>query len=125
MDEMAIHADEQLAGAVERMEQIEYNSYLADKMKAGNADQTKTEKAEVMIKELETLLNSLSKDIQTVDSAYTNTKARNYIGFSENNVGIADRIGLVFSLLCAILFLLAVFICVFLRTLFSDKEREA
>ena len=42
MDNMAIHADGQLLGATERMEKIEYNTYLTGKM-SGNApaaDQT-------------------------------------------------------------------------------------
>ncbi|MBQ8074371.1 MAG: hypothetical protein IJ237_00140 [Oscillospiraceae bacterium] len=124
MDDMAIHADGQLAGAAEKMEQIEYNTYLAEKLEAGDSDPMKTEKANAMIQEMETSLKKLASDIQTVDSAYTNTKARNYIGFSEHDEGFADQIGLVYSLLCAVLILAAVFTCVFLRIFLSDKEKE-
>jgi hypothetical protein len=124
MDNMAIHADAQLEGATERMEQIEYNTYLAEKLEANDTDQMKTEKANTMIREMEASLEKLASDIQAVDSAYTSTKARNYIGFSNDNVSFADQIGLVFSLLCAALILSVVFICVFLRIFLSDKERE-
>jgi hypothetical protein len=124
MDNMAIHADEQLMGAVERMEQIKYNTYLTEKLEANVSDPMKTEKADIMIHEMEASLDKLASDIQAVDGAYTNTKARNYIGFSDDDAGFADQVGLVSSLLCAALILFAIFICVFLRILLSDKEKE-
>jgi hypothetical protein len=124
MDNMAIHADEQLMGAVERMEQIKYNIYLTEKLEANVSDPMKTEKADIMIHEMEASLDKLASDIQAVDGAYTNTKARNYIGFSDDDAGFADQVGLVSSLLCAALILFAIFICVFLRIFLSDKEKE-
>ena len=124
MDDMAVHADAQLAGAAERMEQIEYNSYLAGKLETDDPDPMKMEKANSMIREMEASLRKLASDIQAVDSAYTNTKARNYIGFSDNNESFADQIGLVFSLLCAALILVVVFVFVFLRIFLSGKEKE-
>ena len=124
MDNMAIHADEQLMGAVERMEQIKYNTYLTEKLEANVSDPMKTEKADIMIHEMEASLDKLASDIQAVDGAYTNTKARNYIGFSDDDAGFADQVGLVSSLLCAALILFAIFICVFLRIFLSDKEKE-
>jgi hypothetical protein len=125
MDNMAIHADEQLTGAAERMEQIEYNTYLTEKMGANASDRTKTEKADAMILELEASLEKLAADIEAADSAYTSAKARNYIGFSDGDEGFAEQIGLLPSLLCAGLILLAVFLCVFLRGYFSGKEKKA
>ena len=124
MDEMAIHADAQLVGAAERMEQIEYNTYLTGKLETSAADQSKTEKANAMIKEMEASLNKLSSDIQALDSKYTNAKARNFIGFSENKVGLASKTGLWISLLCSVLILAAAFICVYLRMFISDKEKK-
>ena len=124
MDDMAVHADAQLAGAAERMEQIEYNSYLAGKLETDDPDPMKMEKANSMIREMEASLRKLASDIQAVDSAYTNTKARNYIGFSDDDEGFADQIGLVFSLLCAALILAVVFVFVFLRIFLSGKEKE-
>ena len=124
MDDMAVHADAQLAGAAERMEQIEYNSYLAGKLETDDPDPMKMEKADSMIREMEASLRKLASDIQAVDSAYTNTKARNYIGFSDDDEGFADQIGLVFSLLCAALILAVVFVFVFLRIFLSGKEKE-
>ena len=124
MDDMAVHADAQLAGAAERMEQIEYNSYLAGKLETDDPDPMKMEKANSMIREMEASLRKLASDIQAVDSAYTNTKARNYIGFSDDDEGFADQLGLVFSLLCAALILAVVFVFVFLRIFLSGKEKE-
>ena len=124
MDKLAIHADEQLMGAAKRMEQIAYNTYLAEKLETNGSDQAKTEKAGLMIRETEVTLEKLASDIQAVDSAYTSTKARNYIGFSENDVGLADQIGLVPSLLCSALIIFAAFAIVFLRRFLSDKEKE-
>ena len=124
MDDMAVHADAQLVGATERMEQIEYNTYLAGKLETDDSDPMKMEKANTMIREMEISLRKLASDIQTVDSAYTNTKARNYIGFSDNDEGFTDQIGLVFSLFCAALILAVVFAFVFLRIFLSGKEKE-
>ncbi len=124
MDNMAIHADAQLTGAAERMEQIEYNTYLREKMEANESDLTKAEKADAMIREMDASLDKLASDIQAVDNSYTSSKARNYIGFSDDSVGFADQAGLLSSFLCAALFLVAAFACVFLRIFLSDKEKE-
>ena len=124
MDNMVIHAEEQLTGTAERMEEIEYNSYLTEKLKAGVSDRKKTEKADAMIREIETSLDKIASDIQSVDSAYLSTKGRNFIRFSDDRTGIADQIGLVPSVLSAVGILIAAFICVFLRILISDKENE-
>ena len=124
MDNMAIHADAQLTGAAERMEQIEYSAFLTGKMADGSSDQTKKDKADAMIREMETTLDRLAADIQAVDSVYTSAKARNFISFSDDSTGFAERIGLVPSLLCAVLIMLAVFACVILRMTLSDKEKE-
>ena len=125
MDNMVIHAQEQLTGTAERMEQIEYNTYLTEKLKEDVSSRKKTEKADAMIREMEASLDKIASDIQVVDSAYMSTKGRNYIGFSDDSKGFAEQIGLVPSLVCAALILTAAFTCVFLRLLFSDKEKEA
>ena len=125
MDNLALHADQQLLGAMERMELIRYNTYLTEKLEASASDQAKAERADGMIQEIETSLEKLASDIQTLDSAYTSTKARNYIGFStDNGAGLADQIGLVSSLLCAALILLAAYTVVFLGIFLSDKEKK-
>ena len=124
MDNLAKHADAQLTGATERMEQIAYNTYLTEKMEANVSDQSKTEKADGMILDVKAALDKLAADIQTVDSAYTSAKARNYISFSDASVGFANRIGLVPSLFCAVLALCAVFTLVFLRKYLSNKGKE-
>lgn len=125
MDNMVKHAQEQLTGTAERMEHIEYNTYLTEKLKAGTASKTKMEKADAMIREMEVSLDKIASDIQTVDSGYLNTKARNYISISSDSTGIAEQIGLVSSLLGAVLMLIVTFFVVSLRIFFSDKEMTA
>ena len=125
MDNMVKHAQEQLTGTAERMEHIEYNTYLTEKLKAGEANMTKMEKADAMIREMEVSLDKIASEIQTVDSGYLNTKARNFISISSEDTGITGQIGLVSSLLGAVLMLIVTFIGVSLRIFFSDKEMTA
>ena len=125
MDNMVKHAQEQLTGTAERMEHIEYNIYLTEKLEAGTAGKTKMEKADAMIREMEVSLDKIASDIQTVDSGYLNTKARNYISISSDSTGFAEQIGLVFSLLGAVLMLIVTFFVVSLRIFLSDKEMTA
>ena len=125
MDNMVKHAQEQLTGTAEHMEHIKYNTYLTEKLKAGTANKTKMEKADAMIKEMEVSLDKIASDIQTVDSGYLNTKARNYISISSDSTGLVEQIGLVSSLLGAVLMLIVTFIGVSLRIFFSDKEMTA
>ena len=124
MDNMVIHAQEQLAGTAERLEQIEYNTYLTEKLKASVPNQMKKERTDAMIHQMEVSLGRIASDIKAVDSAYSSAKGRNYIGFSDDSTGFAGQVGLVPSFLCAVLILIAVFTCVFLRIYFSDKENE-
>ena len=126
MDNMALHANMQLTGATERLEQIKYNTYLTEKLKANGSDRIQKEKADAMIGEIQTSLEKLAEDIQTVDSSYTSSKARNYLSFSDDGVGFAERFGLIRSLLFTLLILVTAFICMFLFKFFSSKkENEA
>ena len=122
MDRMAVRADEQLTGTMQRMEQIEYNSYLTEKLESNSPDQTKTKKADTMIREMESQLDKIASDIQAVDSEYSSAKARNYIGFSDSGEGLAERFGIVPSFICAVLIMIVAFVCVFLRKVISGKE---
>ena len=122
MDNMVSHAQAQLAGTAELGEQIEYNSYLTQKLETNTPGRAKVEKADAMIRELTAELDGIASEIQKADSVYLSTKGRNFIGFSEANIGLAERIGLLPSLLCAVLVTIAAFLCVFLRSLVSDKE---
>jgi hypothetical protein len=122
---MVKHAQEQLTGTAEHMEQIAYNTYLTEKLEAGTAGKKKMKKADAMIKEMEVSLDKIASDIQTVDSGYLNTKARNFISINSDSTGFAGQIGLVSSLLGAVLMLIVTFIGVSLRIFFSDKEMTA
>lgn len=125
MDSMAIHAQEQLTGTMDRTEQIEYNAYLTEKLKNSTSSQAKKEKADAMILEMGSLLDEIASDIQTLDSAYSSSKAHNYIDFSKNDICFAERIGLLPSILCTMLILLVVFAFVFVHKYVSDKENKA
>ena len=126
MDNMALHADAQLIGATERMERIEYDTYLMEKFRKSRPDPKQKEKADAMIRQMQTSLEKLAADIQVVDSSYTSTKARDYLGFSEDDAGDAERFGLALSFLCTVLILSTAFIFVFLYKLLSKKkENEA
>lgn len=126
MDNMALHADAQLIGATERMERIEYDTYLMEKFRKSRPDPKQKEKADAMIRQMQTSLEKLAADIQVVDSSYTSTKARDYLGFSEDDAGVAERFGLALSFLCTVLILSTAFIFVFLYKLLSKKkENEA
>ena len=124
MDNMALHADEQLAGAAERTEQIQYSTYLTEKLGAAVPSRKKAEKADSMIHEMEATLDKLAADIEAVDSTYTSARARNYISFSDDSTGFADQIGLVHALLYSILILIALWVFVLLWKIHSDKEKE-
>ena len=124
MDNMALHADAQLAGATERLEQIEYSTYLTEKLKTRLSDRKKKAKADAMIHEMDETLDKLAADIQTADSAYTSARARNYISFSDDSRGFKDQIDLVHSLLYSVLALIALLACVLLWKILSDKEKE-
>ncbi len=125
MDNMVIHAQEQLTGTAELMEQIEYDSYLSEKLRKNVSARAKMEKADAMILEMEASLDKIAADIQTVDSVYMSTKARNYIRFSDDDTGLAGRLGLDPPLLSAVLILAALLICMLLRTILSDKEKQS
>ena len=125
MDNMVKHAQEQLTGTAEHMEHIEYNTYLTEKLEAGTAGKKMMKKADTMISEMEVSLDKIASDIQTVDSGYLNTKARNYISISSDSTGFAEQIGLVSSLLWAVVMLIITFIGVSLSIYFSDKEMTA
>lgn len=124
MDNMALHANTQLVGATERMEQIKYNTYLMEKLTTNDSDLAHKEKAYTLIREKQAILEKLAADIQTVDSSYTSAKARDYLSFSEVSAGFADRIGLLPSFLGTLFILLIAFICVSLRLFMSEKKEN-
>jgi len=124
MDNMALHANTQLVGATERMEQIKYNTYLMEKLTTNDSDLAHKEKAYTLIREKQAILEKLAADIQTVDSSYTSAKARDYLSFSEDSAGFADRIGLLPSFLGTLFILLIAFICVSLRLFMSEKKEN-
>ena len=125
MDNMTLHANTQLIGATERMEQIKYNTYLTEKLTAKGSDQKQRDKADAMIHDMQASLEKLASDIQTVDSSYTSSKARDYLSIRGSKVGFTEKIGLVRSFLGTVFIALIIFICVSLRLSLSGKEEKA
>ena len=126
MDNMALHANMQLTGATERMEQIKYNTYLTGKLTAAGSDPAQKDKADAMIREMQASLEKLASDIQTVDSSYTNAKARDYLSFSGDSTGFADRVGLLPAFLGTTFIAFIAFICTsFCLSLSGKKEKKA
>ena len=114
MDNMALHADGQLAGATERMADIEYNTYLMNKMRAGDTRAAQREKADAMIRQMEASLEALASDIRTVDNAYTNYKARNYLSFRSTFMRFIYRIDVVSTVISTFILFVMTFTAVFL-----------
>ena len=123
-DNMAIHADGQLYGATEKLQEIEYNAYLIKKMQTNSPIVSQRDKADIMIRQLETTLEALASDIRKVDKEYTSYKARNYLSFRSAHERFMDRIELVNSVFgAAVLFAMA-FTVIFLHHLFRKKGKS-
>ena len=107
------------------MGQIKYNTYLTEKLTAKGSDQKQRDKADAMIHDMQASLEKLASDIQTVDSSYTSSKARDYLSIRGSKVGFTEKIGLVRSFLGTVFIALIIFICVSLRLSLSGKEEKA
>jgi len=122
MDNLALHADAQLLGAMEKTTDIEYKSYLIQKMQANTPTQEQREKADAMILQMAGTLETLAGDIRTVDSSFASYKARNYLSFQNNHQRFLQRIAPGESLGIALLVLAAAFVTVFLRNLIKRDK---
>lgn len=125
MDNMALHADAQLAGATERMQSIEYNSYLIRKMRSSDPQAAQREKADAMIRQMETSLEALASDIRTVDNSYASYKARNYLSFRSTFMRFMDRIDVVSTVISTIILFCMAFTAVFLFYFIKKRDRKA
>lgn len=125
MDNMALHADGQLYGATEKLQVIEYNAYLTDKMQANSPLASQRDKADAMIRQMETSLETLASDIRKIDKEYTSYKARNYLSFRSSFERFMDRIELTNSVFgAAVLFGMA-FTAIFLRHFLKKTGKAA
>ena len=122
MDNMALHADGQLYAAAEKLKTIDYNTYLIDKLKANSPSDAQRKKADAMILQMKSSLETLASDIRKTDKYYTSYKARNYLSFRDNYLRFTDRIEPVNSIFGAALLLFLVFTMIFLRQ-FIQKKR--
>ena len=124
VDNMAIHANEQLIGATERMEQIKFNTHLLKKLIENDSDLIRKEKADAMIRDMQASLNKLASDIQSVDSSYTSAKARNYLSFSRDSANFAEKIGLLPAFLGTLFILFLAFIAMSLFVSKTGKKEN-
>ncbi|MBQ9009432.1 MAG: hypothetical protein IJ088_08905 [Clostridia bacterium] len=124
MDNMAIHADGQLVGATEKQDSIEYNTYLIGKMRSAHPLESQRKKADEMILQMQTALESLASDIRKMDNSYTQYKARNYLSFRSRYIHFIERIDIFSSVLGAFVLMAGLFtlmfLCEFIR---SEKKR--
>ena len=121
MDNMALHSDGQLTAATEKLSQIEYNSYLIEKVRGNTPTAAQRQKADTMIRQMEASLEKLVSDVRTVDNSFTVYKARNYLSFRNSYMRFMDRIDFIGSIIGAMLVIGLVFIAVFLRNLSSKR----
>ena len=122
---MALHADGQLLGATERMKNIEYNTYLIEKMRVNSPAAAQREKADAMIRQMETSLEALASDIRTVDNSYASYKARNYLSFRSTFMRFMDRIDVVSTVISTIILFCMAFTAVFLFYFIKKRDRKA
>ena len=121
---MALHADGQLLGATERMKNIEYNTYLIEKMRVNSPAAAQREKADAMIRQMEASLEKIASDIRMVDNSFTNYKARNYLSFRVNYLRFSDRIDPLSSIISTAILFGLVFTVIFLYYFFRRSDKE-
>ena len=124
MDNMALHADGQLYGATEKLEGIDYNKYLTEKMQTNAPQAALRQKADAMIKQIEDSLEKLASDIRRIDKSYTSYKARNYLSFRDSYQRFTDRIEPVNSVFGAVLLLGIAFTVTFFRQYFRRSDKK-
>ena len=125
MDNMALHADGQLTGATERMADIEYNTYLMQKMGSSPSQAAQREKADAMIRQMQSSLEALASDIRTVDNSYANYKARNYLSFRNTYMRFIDRIDIPSTVISTIVSFGMAFTAVFLYYFIKRSDKKA
>ena len=125
MDNMALHADGQLTGATERMADIEYNTYLMQKMGSSPSQAAHREKADAMIRQMQSSLEALASDIRTVDNSYANYKARNYLSFRNTYMRFIDRIDIPSTVISTIVSFGMAFTAVFLYYFIKRSDKKA
>jgi hypothetical protein len=91
MDYLATDADEQLDAATYVLATLDYDSYVAGKIKAGTSEQKVQDKAESMIEAMENYLDAISQELRMLDLEYIREKTHNYLTFSSNSVSTLSR----------------------------------
>ena len=125
MDNMALHADNQLNGATEKMAAISYNNYLIEKMRTVTPQADQIRKADTMIRQMNASLQALASDIRKADKAYASYKARSFLSFRSSNNGFMDRIDILSSFFGAAVLLGITFFFVFLHHFLHRKGIQA
>ena len=123
MDNMAIHADNQLLGAMEKQKEIDYNTYLIEKMRSNFSGRAQREKADGMIQSIGRSLEALASDIRTLDNSFASYRAHNYLSFRSSYVRFINRIDPIGSFLGAVLILVVAFTVVFLNYFFRKRDK--
>ncbi len=125
MDNMALHADGQLYAATEKLELIDYNTYLIEKVQSNSPTRAQREKADAMIRQMEGSLETIASDIRKVDKSFTSYKARNYLSFTNKSQSFIERLEPVNSLFSAGVLFVMMYTVVFLRHFSRKRDNKA
>ena len=83
------------------------------------------EKADAMIRQMQSSLEALASDIRTVDNSYANYKARNYLSFRNTYMRFIDRIDIPSTVISTIVFFGMAFTAVFLYYFIKRSDKKA
>jgi hypothetical protein len=120
MDYLATDADEQLDAATYVLATLDYDSYVAGKIKVGTSEQKVQDKAETMIEAMENYLNAISQELRMLDLEYIREKTHNYLTFSSNSVSTLSR----FNISGSVEKVIECMICIaFIYLIIGQRER--
>ena len=115
MDYMAQKADDYLKTAQETAKEIEINSDIMSKMKAGENRAEDIQKAENMIKNIREKFSVLSNQIETVDKAYIKHKTKDYLTFKTSNPSLFQKLNVTKIAVIAVVMAAGIYVLIWLR----------
>ena len=114
MDYMASQADNYLQTAQETAKEIEINQDTINKLSAGTGSQALLQKASNMISEIRRKFSDLSRQIETVDTAYMKYKTKDYLTFAPSNPSLAQRLNVSTLAVLAVAMMAGIFTAIWL-----------
>ena len=115
MDYMAQRADDYLKTAQETAKEIEVNSDIMSKMKAGENKSEDIKKADSMIKNIRQKFTTLSSQIEVVDKAYIKHKTKDYLTFKTSNPSLLQKLQATKLAVIVVILAAGIYILIWLR----------